>query len=91
MRAFYSLYAQLIKVGVTVEVAKRLEVWEAAAELGVGLVETQTGPSTAGVPNAEMDLLRQRVAHAAGEAPEPQRPAPNPADQAALMAQLLQQ
>lgn len=90
MRAFYSLYGQLIKVGVTVEVAKRLEVWEAAAELGVGLGDPSNATNAAGVPASEVDLLRRRVEHAAGQGPAPQRPRPNPAEQAALMAQLTQ-
>lgn len=91
MSAFYGLFRELTKVGCPPPVARKMEVWEAAAALGVGTkVIPKVDPNAeaaglTGVTNAERDLIRARVAYEQGIGPKPEPRAPTELELAEMM------
>lgn len=89
-RAFASLWRACTDARLSIVDAKRMEVWEVAAALGVGFTSSEKPEPRAGRRGSDHDILRARIAAAKGEAAEPQASANNPTEVSAMMAALNQ-
>lgn len=89
--AFYGLFRELTKVGCPPPVARKMQVWEAAAALGVGtkvipkVDPNAEAPGMSGVSNAELQLIKDRLAYEAGLGPKPEPRPPSELEIAEMM------